>query len=154
MRADLSDTKAALEAIEDKLSGQFPDLDIRIRDWVTLIEERKTEEAPPGEWEVDFGADGYLWIYGPTPRIGAAEKLAGTLAAEAWEERGITVVVRATNEIWCRRSARLQAFPVTAGPIPSGPAFVPIPDSRGRDVEFYCLVDHPHEHEWGKVRPD
>ncbi len=156
--ADLRITRESLRAIATQLKSRYRDVDADIEgaDWVTLLEMRKQGNEVPGEFEIDYGADGYIWVRGPADSLAPIADEAKDLAEREWEDKGVTLVVKSTNQLWCRKSRVLEVVALGPRGEYNGPTLVTIPDARHRDVQFFCLTteEHGDEHEWGNVTPN
>lgn len=130
-----------------EIEQQFPSVEARFATRRKLSQERSLEvqgfPTPSAEFH------GYILLLAPPTNHEDPEAFAINRATEIWEEKGIIMRVKVTNRVRCKKSEPLVAYSVGPGTKAYG-SYVK-EDKRG--IVFSCFFDQPHEHDWGRLKP-
>lgn len=145
--ASLQEIRAEVKDVKEKIEAQFPDVDVEFVDKVEIYKDWPHWQArgfPP----MSFGVDACLLIRGDVETTEEAALIADGEAGRLLEEGNVVLQVRRDTHVWCKKSVSLVASSV--------PALKPTAsyirdDNRG--IVFLCFFDEPHDHEWGRLKP-
>ncbi|MBI1886363.1 MAG: hypothetical protein HYS09_08665 [Chloroflexi bacterium] len=99
------------------------------------------------------GVSAVLRILGKPDVTGKVANVASGLTSEIWEEAGIYVQVRTSQEIWCLKSGDIVA---DMGPLAPGqePPRMVVVDYDKRGILFVCYPADGHtDHDFGGIDP-
>lgn len=140
------------EALRKTILEMFPNVDAEFVDRKELVKRNKGVGAR-GYPAPQSDIHGYLLITGKPTMAEEAATFAVNEVADLWEQTGIVIDVRATNEVWCRKAGLPKLQPVRPAQRLEPLFELYSYEDKERGVWFGCVISEPHEHEWGKFKP-
>lgn len=143
--------RAKAEELTNKLLTTFPQVDVEYTDWVEMnsATDKWASLQERGFPSPSFDVHAYVLIRGDIEIGEKAATFAENEVARIWDESRIVIQIRKTDQVWCKKSEPLVASSVGPGTKAYG-SYVK-EDKRG--IVFWCFFDQPHEHDWGRLKP-
>ncbi|GEM_PF-6135838 len=146
-----------LAALRGSILGRFHDIEVECVSRSELVKDHGKLSRDRGYPAPGPDVQGYILIYGNPTSIEEAATFADNEVSDIWEETGIVIEVRASNKLWCRKSAPFSQ----SGPISEFGGFTQSPTSpydffkSPKGTEFWCRREAgqpTHQHDFGNLQ--
>lgn len=143
------------DELKTKILSKFPTIDVEYVDWRDLSRSEGLSLKDGGFPTPHPDVHAYMLIRGDLETAEEAATLADNEVARISEESGVEIQVQKTNRVWCKKSEMLVAWSVQRGQELAPTSVYRLHRREGkRGVTFLCWWTEPHEHEWGRLKPE